>query len=186
MKTAWMIGALIGATVLAYRHTLPGEFIYDDHAIVVKNPLIRDWKNIPLMLGNPYWGTYIGQPKEFKGGLYRPFTIFTLALNYAAGGLNPRGYHLTNLALHIGVSLLLGFLALRLGISRPGAFIAALFFALLPVHTEAVSNIVGRSEILAAFFVLLAWILSTGPFHPISIILSAASFALALLSKENA
>ncbi len=186
MKTALMIGALIGATVLAYRNTVPGQFIYDDRAIVVHNPLIRDLRHISLILGTSYWGTHFIQPKEYRGGLYRPLTVMTLALNYWFGGLNPRGYHLTNLALHLGVSLLLGFLGLRLGMTWRGAYTAAFLFALLPVHTEAVSNVVGRSEILAAFFVLLAWVFWTGKTRPLAVGLGAASFALALLSKENA
>lgn len=186
MKTFLIIGALIGATVLAYRNTLPGDFIYDDHAIIVHNPLIRDLKNIPLILKNSYWGTFIGQPKDYKGGLYRPLTLITFALNFKVGGLSPRGYHLANLALHVGVSILLGLLALRLGMTWQGASAAMFLFALLPVHTEAVSNVVGRSEVLAAFFVLLAWIFATMTSRYAAIILGALSFGLALLSKENA
>jgi hypothetical protein len=186
MKTVLLIGALVGATALVYRNTLPGQFIYDDHAIVAKNPLIRDLNNIPLIFGTSYWGTHIGLPKELKGGLYRPLTVITFALNYWAGGLNPCGYHLVNLVLHIGVSILVGLLGIRFGMSWRGSAVAAFLFALLPIHTEAVSNVVGRSELLTAFFILLAWYFSTGTSRYGAIALGALSFALALLSKENA
>src|SRR5579871_1454709 len=186
MKSALMICAVIGASVLSYRNSLQGQFIYDDKQIIVKNPLIRKLDQIPLLFGTSYWGMNIGQPKEFKGGLYRPLTMTTFALNYRAGALNPRGYHLVNLLLHTGVSLLLWLLCWRLGLGPITAGSAALLFAVLPVHTEAVSNIVGRAEILSAFFVLLSWILVAR--HPTKslVVLGAACFVLALLSKENA
>src|SRR5438128_12249579 len=125
MRIIFLISALSAATLLAYRNTLHGQFIYDDKPIIVRNLLIRDLHHIPLILGTTYWGTNIGQPKEFKGGLYRPLTVLTFAFNYWAGGLNPYGYHLVNVVLHLGVSLLLGVLGLRLGFPRHTAFAAA-------------------------------------------------------------
>ena len=56
----------------------------------------------------------IGEPQEFKGTLYRPLTMATYSLDYYAGRLDPFSYHLTNLILHIGVTLLLWILCLRL------------------------------------------------------------------------
>ena len=54
MKTALMIGALIGAAFFSYRNTLSGQFVYDDHVVIVKNPLIRDLQHIPLIFNSPY------------------------------------------------------------------------------------------------------------------------------------
>ena len=128
----------------------------------------------------------VGQPRAFKGSLYRPLTVLSFALNYAWGDLNPQGYHVVNLLLHIGVVLLIGLLALQLGLGSTGAWAAALVFAVLPIHTEAVSNLVGRSEILAAFFVLLSWLCATGRPSGFRIFAGAICFALAMLSKESA
>jgi len=182
-----MMVVLLGATTaLAYRNTLPGQFVYDDKKIIFNNPLIQKLDRIPLLFGTPYWGMNIGQPKTFKGSLYRPLTMVTFALNYYVGALDPNGYHVMNLVLHIGVSLLLWLLCLRLGIGPSAARAAAFLFAVLPIHTEAVSNIVGRSELLSSFFVLLAWNLATGHPRRRHWVLGSVSFMLALLSKENA
>jgi hypothetical protein len=185
MKNALVIGALIAAVLIPYHNALPGQFIYDDKAIIAKNPLIRNLHHTPLLFGTSYWGMNVGQPKEFKGDLYRPLTMTTYALNFAAGGLNPARYHIVNLLLHLGVVLLLWRLVLLLGFSPIIAGITAFFFAVIPIHTEAVTNIVGRAELLSAFFVLLAWILSIAQPSRWRIAGGAACFGLALLSKEN-
>jgi Tfp pilus assembly protein PilF len=113
-------------------------------------------------------------------------TFSTLFLNWKISGDRPFAYHLVNWLLHAGVTVLL-FLVLKaiLGSQPRGdwvAFAAALLFAVHPIHTEAVASIVGRSELLAAGFLLAAWL-----FHLRGrAILGVLCFALALLSKESA
>jgi tetratricopeptide (TPR) repeat protein len=186
MKPFWVIAALIAAVFISYGNTLHGQFIYDDRAIIVKNPLIQNLGHVPTLFRTPYWGMQIGQPQEYKGALYRPLTVTTYALNYAAGKLNPFGYHLVNLLLHLAACLLLWALCLQWGWNRETSAAAALLFTVLPIHTEAVSNIVGRAEILTAFFVLLSWNLVAKKSGWGKIILGALAFGGALLSKENA
>jgi hypothetical protein len=176
----------MGASLFAYSNTLSGQFIYDDKEIIVKNPLIRRLDQIPLLFGTSYWRTNIGEPKTAQGGLYRPLTMVTFALNYALGKLNPAGYHAVNLLLHIGVVLVLWRLGLRFWMTPPAAGAAALLFAVLPVHVEAVSSVVGRSDVLAAFFVLLAWFLVMRSSEWGPVCLGGACFTLALFSKDSA
>jgi protein O-mannosyl-transferase len=93
--------------------------------------------------------------KEQSHKSYRPLTVLTFRLNYLLHELQPLGYHLVNLLLHAGVTLLYHSLCARL-LSRPAAALAALLFAVHPVHTEAVTGVVGRAELLASLFFLSA------------------------------
>ena len=93
--------------------------------------------------------------KEQSHKSYRPLTVLTFRLNYLVHELAPLGYHLVNLCLHTAVSLLYHSLCCSL-LSRPAAALAALLFAVHPVHTEAVTGVVGRAELLASLFFLYA------------------------------
>ncbi len=107
--------------------------------------------------------------------------MLTFALNYAAGGLNPPGFHLANILLHGYAAVLLFFLLDELLKRRQAAFAAALLFAVHPIHAEAVAAVVGRMEILAAGFLFAAWLL-----HARGRAWAAAlCFLLAALSKET-
>ena len=90
-----------------------------------------------------------------------------------------------NAALHLGVCGLLFLLARRLALGVSGAAVAALLFAVLPVHTEAIANVVGRAELLAALFGLIA-LLSWGAGGRRGSWGAAGAVLLALGSKEVA
>ena len=83
---------LIACGALVYSNALSGPFIYDDEAFIEFNEDIRQlW---PPEWGWPATGRYLPLHS-------RPITGFTLALNYAFGGLQVEGYHLFNIALHL-------------------------------------------------------------------------------------
>ena len=116
---------------------------------------MQDLRHLPRILISPYWN-----PETTAGGLYRPVTSVTYALDrVVAGGMNAGWFHLVNVLLHGLVTLLVTRLALDLlpGVAGPG--LAGLLFAIHPVHVEAVAGVVGRAEILAACGVLVAVIL---------------------------
>lgn len=169
-----LVGILAGGL---YLNTLGNAFVFDDEPAIVANPLIRDLRNLPTIFLTDYWR----DPE--RGLYYRPLTVASFAVNYALGGLNPLGYHLGNLLLHAGVTLLVYPLALRLHLDQPGAVAAALLFAVHPLHTEAVAAGVGRADLLAALFSLLSLLLYLRR-DPLP--LSLGAYLLALLSKENA
>ena len=139
---------------LAYANSLDNGFTFDDFGIVVNNPAVVEWR-VGDILGSPYWHS------KPDAGLYRPFTVLTFALNHLVHGLAPFGYHLVNVVVHLLNATLLLWISLRVLKSEHAAGFAALLFLLHPVQTEAVNGIVGRAELLAAFWVLLAWILYT-------------------------
>jgi len=168
---------LLAMAMLVYGNTLPNSFTFDDDAYILSNPAVTNLSVSGLF-----------QPAKADSVLrfFRPVAFATYELNWALAGAHPLGYHLFNLVLHTVVSLLL-FLVLRKlfeEVQRGAtiAWVAALLFAVHPVHTEAVASIVGRSELLAAAFLLAAWLL-----HLYDRLLPAlVCFALALLSKESA
>jgi tetratricopeptide (TPR) repeat protein len=149
---------LVLATALAYANTFGCPFIFDDRIDIVENPTIRSlW---------PITGVFT----SLAGGklvlLTRPVANLTFALNYAYGGLNPAGYHATNLAIHLGAAALLFGLARRtLALpgtpavfgSRPTALALAisLVWALHPLQTESVTYLTQRYESLMGCSYLL-------------------------------
>ncbi|OLC38229.1 MAG: hypothetical protein AUH28_02710, partial [Acidobacteria bacterium 13_1_40CM_56_16] len=127
-------------------------------------------------LKSPYW------TKQQYAGIYRPFVVFSLSVDYAIWKRWAPGFRLTNLAVHA----INGVLVFSLYQSIAGAgivpLIAMIIYLVHPVHTEAVTTIVGRSELFAACFLLAAWLL----FRQGRAGWAALAFLLALLSKENA
>jgi Flp pilus assembly protein TadD len=176
------IGLVILLATLPFLNTFPNKFVFDDVLAIEQNPRIQSLKNIPTLLTTGYWAQ-----SRTGGSLYRPLVMISYALNHAVGGLHPLGYHVVNLLAHLGVSLLLYSLALRLFHHRQGALVAAALFAVHPLHTEAVTGIVGRAELFAAGFFLLGWWwYLEGQTRPGLAVASLGAYALGLLSKENA
>jgi tetratricopeptide (TPR) repeat protein len=184
--------SLISLLVLVlYTNTLGNSFAFDDGHMVVKNQLIRSLSNIPKIFFVHYW--YSDSAEKFSGyPLYRPMVILTYALNYAIHKLDPMGYHLVNLALHLITSNLVYLLVFLTARHFLLAAVVGLLFAAHPIHTEAIANVVGRADILASAFMLSAWALyivhgeATGKKRHVYYLLSMVSFFLALLSKEPA
>jgi Flp pilus assembly protein TadD/uncharacterized membrane protein len=169
-----------------YAPTLWGEFVQDDTSLVVQNPLIQSLHRVPDLFVSDYWAP------TTKSGLYRPLTTLTYALNFAVAGHRPGPYHAVNVLLHALASALVLLVCLRLTGDRTLALATALLFAVHAVHTEAVNGIVGRAELLSTSFFLCSLLLYLGPDdrkgHPSApaYLGSLATYALSLLSKENA
>jgi len=174
MNKRWHIGLVLTVAMLVYGNALLNNFAMDDDMYIFSNPAVT----APSLKG---------LFEATKGNnIFRPVTFATFTLNWEAGRFQPFGYHLFNLLLHAAVILLLYLVFGRLLEPVPGGTSAALaavwLFAVHPIHTEAVASIVGRSELLAAGFLLGAWLLHLNE-QPIFALLC---FALALLSKESA
>src|SRR5438128_1091871 len=172
-RGAFVISFLLVA--LCYVNSLPNDFVFDDGPIVSSNPVIRTISPIQF-LKSPYW------TKQQYAGIYRPFVIFSLSVEYAIWKRWAPGFRLTNLALHaINATLIFSLFQSVVG---PGIvpLAAMIVYAVHPLHTAAVTTIVGRSELFAACFFLAAWIM----FRRGHSIVASIMFFLALLSKENA
>jgi hypothetical protein len=138
----------------------------------------------PIMAGSSF--------ANLVGEHYRPLVSVSFALDYAVWGLNPIGYNLTNLGLHLANVLGLVVLARRLGLVRWAAALAALVFALHPVMASAVPAIARRQDSLAGLFLFPALVLvqdlRPGGFSRVTPRLAAGGglFLVAVLSKEVA
>ncbi|MBI2505309.1 MAG: tetratricopeptide repeat protein [Candidatus Latescibacteria bacterium] len=168
---------LAGLAVLAYANSLQGSFHYDDFHSLLNNPHLRSLGQVPAFFVDPSY--FSADPDK---AMYRPLLLVTYALNYAVGEYATLGYHLVNLALHLGCALLVWRLGLQGGAGQAGAWAAALLFALHPLATEPVNYISSRSESLAALGYLGSLSLFLGRRQGAALL----CFALALLSKEMA
>ena len=139
-RYGWLLAMLVG--VALYLPTLAYDFTYDDLQIVVENNRIRDLTKPARYLATSWWDN------PGRGTEYRPATMATFALNYAAAGLKPAGFHVVNIVLHGLLCALLWLLAMRLFRNAPLALFASILFAIHPVHIEAVAGVVGRAELL--------------------------------------
>lgn len=174
MKDSLRIGLLLAAVAVIYGNTLRNQFTMDDGIYILRNAQVTHASVRGLFAPNK------------DSNVFRPLTFATFAVNWRLGGASPLGFHLFNLILHAGATLLL-YLLLEalLGSSPPVkdvAFAAALVFAVHPLHTEAVSSVVGRAELLAAGFLFAAWFLHLRDQKVPALI----CFVMALLSKESA
>ena len=138
--------------IAAYANSIGNGFAYDDNEIVARNSIVTNGQ-VGEAFVQPYW------PKFAPGsGLYRPVTVATFAVEWPLANGNPAVFHANNVLLHAGVVLALFALVAGFTGTLPAA-VGAGWFAIHPVHTEAVANVVGRGELLAALFVLLACLL---------------------------
>lgn len=122
-------------------------------------------------------------------GNYHPFTILTLAAEYAFFGLNPFYFHLVNLVLHLLNSTLAGLLTFRLSKDQLTAYTVAVLFAMHPMHVESVAWISQVKDLLYSCFFLLS-VLSYVRYNERGVkkyyFLALLMFCLSLLSKAMA
>lgn len=164
-------------TFIVYFNTLANGFVWDDGYTIVNNRLLDNINDIPrLFLAEDAF-------EGMKSGCYRPFTYVTFALDRALWGLDPAGFHLISLMLHISVAIAFYLLINRLFKDNLLAFSAALLFAIHPVNSETVNFLSGgRNTLLSALFILLSFIFYIDH-RPIA---SIACFGISMFSKEFA
>ncbi len=170
---------LAAAAVLLYSGSLGHNFLFDEESIVLKNPLIRSFSNLPAIFNHGYF--YTGLPKASWNDYYRPLTLLTFTADFHFWGINPLGYNLTNVFFHILVSFFL-FDLLRLVLNDAvAAFLSAFLFVVHPLATEAVTYLASRGDLLGALSVL--WAL--GLYLRSHRVLSLLAFGLGLFTKES-
>ena len=139
---------LTTAALVAYAGSFSGGFTLDSKPLILEDPRLKDAsaENIDLILGHTYWWPH------GEAGLYRPLTTLSYLFNYAVleNQDHPQGYHWLNFLLHAGNVLLVFLLASRLMRRLWPAAFAALLWAVHPLLTESVTNIVGRADLLSA------------------------------------
>src|SRR5437870_3406433 len=189
---SWLVPVLIAlVTFIAFLPTLRNQFVdWDDFKNFLDNPYYRGlaWTQLRWM-----WTTHLGH--------YIPLTWMTFGLDYLLWGMNPLGYHLTNLLLHAANAAVFFFVVRRiltLALPSPSARgpalamsagFAALVFAIHPLRVESVAWVTERRDVLSGLFYLLAILVylracEQGARGRGWYWLSVAVFVCALLSKS--
>lgn len=137
-------------TFVIYYNSLTGEFVFDDESVVQNNASIQSLSSIPK-----YFTADEGFHKVI-GRYYRPIVSSSYAIDYAIWGLNPFGFHLTNIFIHIISSILLFLILEQLFRKNKNSvfisFFGTMIFAVHTIHTEAVSWISGRTDSIVTLF----------------------------------
>ena len=179
---AALVVALVG--VAAYAASLGYDFVWDDTLLIQQSVRLHQWGELPRLLLSQFWSE-VGEASHY----YRPLITLSFFLDVKVWGLRPFGFHLTNLLAHVAVILAVLAVARRVTGGEVAAVIATLTFALQPLHTESVSFVSGRTDVLAALFFLLALLAyDRGRERPGWGFVSGSlgAYLLALLSKEVA
>ena len=193
MKKTFAVLSILLAVFVSYAPSWQDGFVWDDTALILRDPLIRSWRLIPE--GFNHFLFTDATASDF----YRPIQRLTYTLDYAAFVFRPGPYHLTSLLCHAAAAIALLFLAeellLALGVEvrkrQLIAFVAALVWAIHPINSSAVIYISGRADPLAAAFGFLGLYFVVRTLRAIginkSLLFAAAlaAFLLSVVSKET-
>lgn len=191
-RTIFSIVVLI-SVVASYAPAVRNGFVWDDTALVLRDPLIRSWRLIPE--GFNHYLFVDATPSDF----YRPLQRLTYTIEYALFAARPGPYHITSILVHASAAIALMLFAQALlealGCDRSRAgwvsFIAALIWGIHPVHSSAVVYVSGRADPLAALFgfagcyFVLQSLVRQGPRSAALMVLGSIAFFGSALSKES-
>jgi len=172
---------LTAAVFVVYANVYSNPFLMDDLSLVVNNIFLRS----PDYIGKIFTTT-IDAGSGVTSTFYRPLTIFLYFILYQMSGLSLVGYHALNISLHAANACLVYRLGKQLNFNPVAVFLAALIWAVDPLHTEVVAYVGGMADPLYSFFCLLGISILVPSFTSQRIWISAGCYALALLSKETA
>ena len=146
-------GAIVTAllALATYLLALHNGFAFDDAVLIPRDARVTNGE-LGALITTSYW-------KDAAMALYRPLTSLTFGLDWAAADGSAAWFHFTNVLWHMLASVLVYVLLLRY-FDVGAALLGAALFAVHPVHVEAVANVVGRAELIAATMVLagcVAW-----------------------------
>ena len=183
-----LLAFLAVAAALPHLNTLRNGFVYDDETLVLDNPYIRNFHYLAKIFTTQ-------AASHFGAGManyYRPLMNVGYLLCYQVFGPHPFGFHLVNVVLHAAVVCAVFLLTKRMFQNRNLALMAAVLFAIHPIHSEVVAWIAASPDLeLSLFYLLTFWLFLAGA-RPegrssyLAQLAMAGSFALALLSKEQA
>jgi len=168
--------AVVLCALLPYVPALWNAFAMDDLYIILWNPLVHSIRGVWGAFAAPYW------PPDLGGHMYRPLPLATFAFDWSLFHGHPVWFHAMNLLWHAGTAVAVTAMVRRWS-GVAAAVVAGAIFAVHPVHVEAVANVVGRAELMAAVAVCLAVYAAV---VRDSVIWSGVALLLGLLSKENA
>lgn len=188
-KRQLLLAGLLVLSFTLYANCILGGFVFDDHSQIEHNPWVHSFKYTGKLFGTSLLAQ---QGKQAAPNFYRPTVNFGFLVCYKLFGTSPYGYHLLNILLNCIVVWLVFRVGSELFLTEWLGLLAALAFALHPIHTEPVAWIDGISDPEVAVFYLLTFLLFmrlSAPRAERPRWLQPAmlgTFALALLAKEPA
>ncbi|MFY2560284.1 tetratricopeptide repeat protein [Corallococcus terminator] len=135
---------------LAYGNAVRGGFVWDDHSLIEEQQVVRELAPLTDYFTRMFWS----DPMGVSRGYYRPLVTLAYAVEHALFAGAPEGFHLMNLLFHLVVVGWVFLLCRRTGASPWGAAVGAAAFGVFPRLTESVAWISGRTDVLAAVFML--------------------------------
>ncbi|XP_055917100.1 protein O-mannosyl-transferase Tmtc3 [Eupeodes corollae] len=162
MNNFYQFVAIVSVCTLCYYNSASCDLVFDDISAVKDNKDLRPSTPLKNIFLNDFWGTPMRKEQSHKS--YRPLTVLTFRWNYLIHQLEPAGYHVVNVILHVIVCILFKRACKKLWVGVVGgggqkmSFVSSLLFAVHPVHTEAVTGVVGRAELLSSIFFLGAFL----------------------------
>lgn len=180
-RPRWQAALLVAVATLVGLLTLDGGFVYDDRHAILQSPVVQG--ALPFgeaATGRDFWGLPLGSAAKVS---WRPALPLIWRGLWAAGGGSPLPLRAFGLLAHV-VACLLGWALLRRWLPARAALLAALAFAVHPVHAEAVGGMVGNADVLAgaAVFGALLWL----DRRPQQVTVACAFVGLGCLVKESA
>ncbi len=151
----WLVLACLALVALPFLAGLRGSFVYDDLAMVVRNPRITSFSPLPEILTSPMLD-FLDPQEATKIGYWRPVAGVALITGYTIGAGTPIGFKIVSFLLHLAATAVAFRLARRLTRSGTAAFFAAVLFGLHPTHVEGVTWISAINDPLFGLFSLLS------------------------------
>jgi len=180
----WWMSPKLAAVVIAVLAFVPfvpaigGEFVFDDHIAIVNNQAVTSDFSLTNIFDSGFWGGN----EQNNSGSYRPITVLTFAIDYRLGGGEPWIFHLDNILFHV-LTALACFVVIRRRWGHGVGVAVAMVFATHALHVENVGGLVGRADVLATFFGLLAWDLAGRKSARLAAC-SGVALLVSLLAKE--
>lgn len=153
--TAFRACLLVAAlAILVYLNTLPNAFVIDDRAQILQNGFLRRPDGLKKIFTTNV-GAFLGS--QNRNNYYRPLMHTAWYFGWRMFRENPAGYRALNILLHAAVSVLVFLCLRRVQPNTTAAWLAALLFAVHPIHVEAVGWISALPDLLCTFFSLLGF-----------------------------
>ncbi|MEY2542327.1 MAG: protein O-mannosyl-transferase [Verrucomicrobiota bacterium] len=193
MKRIFAVLSLLAVVVVIYAPSLRDGYVWDDTALILRDPLIRSWRLIPESF-NHFLFT-----DATASDFYRPVQRLTYTLDYAISAFRPGPYHLTSILWHALAAVALFLLAEEMLAdfaieprrARLISFLSALAWAVHPVNSAGVVYVSGRADPLAAafgflgFYFVIRSLRAAGKNKLLLFLAAAGVFLLSALSKET-
>ena len=145
----WKI-VVCSVAFLCYAQTIAFPFVYDDKFLVSNNFYITSFRYLPQFFTTHLWDGVDVHMVNY----YRPLLLVWSLINYKLFGLNPGGWHFTNVLLHVLATYLVCVLTERFTRDRGIGILSGLIFAVHPVHVEVVAWASAASEMLLTIFIV--------------------------------